>query len=325
MIPGREFHEILKNIFQDVKGIDVSAQLQINCPKCQDRDGLDKPDGKYNLEINTEKRVFRCWKCTNPDFSGTLGKLIRIYGSESDYELYKSFYGSFFGDFKYDEDEYKPIYLPRETIFFSEMDKNNSEHLEAYSYLVVKRGLSKKKILDFNLGFCLKGRYKKRIIIPSYNISGDVNYFVSRSYDSKTKNKYDNPKRGKGSVVFNELFINFDSVVFLVEGVFDMFVIPNSIPLLGKELTLGLFLKLNELKPYVIIGLDPDAKKEECELYMRLKNIYGEESYKVKAMMLRGELDIDEIYVSEGREGLIKKICQSKRVSDDDYFRVFYG
>jgi len=94
MIKGQEYHSIIENIFGDVNGINVSSQLQVNCPRCMEREGLSYPDGKYNLEINTAKRVFRCWKCDEPKFSGSLKKLIRLYGSYGDYELYKSFVGS---------------------------------------------------------------------------------------------------------------------------------------------------------------------------------------------------------------------------------------
>ena len=63
MIKGQEFHAIIQNIFGDVHGYMQTEQLQVNCPRCQEREGLSYPDGKYNLEINTGKRMFRCWKC----------------------------------------------------------------------------------------------------------------------------------------------------------------------------------------------------------------------------------------------------------------------
>ena len=101
-IQGIEFHSIIQNIFGDVNGLNVSEQLQINCPRCQERDGLSHPDGKFNLEINTanNKRVFHCWRCDNPRFSGSLGRLIRTFGSHNDYELYKSYAGNFI-DYKF--------------------------------------------------------------------------------------------------------------------------------------------------------------------------------------------------------------------------------
>ena len=189
MIRGQEFHSIIRNIFPDVKGIFQSEQIQINCPKCQENDGLFKPDGKFNLEINTAKRMFRCWKCDEPKFSGSLGKLIRYYGSQIDYEMYKSYSGGIF-DYSFDNDqiEYQEVKLPEEMIFFSQMEITNPEHFEAYNYLIFDRKISREIILKYRLGFCTTGKYSKRIIIPSYNISGEINYFVARYYGRKINN-----------------------------------------------------------------------------------------------------------------------------------------
>ena len=88
MIRGKEFHPIIERMFGDVKGYLESEQIQVNCPKCQQREGLSIPDGRYNLEINTAKRLFRCWKCDVPKFSGGLKRLIRTYGSKFDYDIY---------------------------------------------------------------------------------------------------------------------------------------------------------------------------------------------------------------------------------------------
>ena len=62
MVRGQEFHAIIQNVFGEVNGLQISEQLQVNCPYCQEREGLAYPDGKFNLEINTAKRKFRCWK-----------------------------------------------------------------------------------------------------------------------------------------------------------------------------------------------------------------------------------------------------------------------
>ena len=204
-VRGQELHSIIHNVFGDVNGLNVSEQLQINCPMCQERDGLAFPDGKFNLEINTSKRMFRCWKCDEPKFSGSLGRLIRMYGTRLDHEMYKSYasiYTDYSDDYGEDEDvEESYVSLPEEMILFSEMEIGNSEHFEAYNYLINERKLSRDVILKYRLGFCVSGKYSKRIIIPSYNINGEINYFVARSYDPKQKKKYDNPKSDKDKII----------------------------------------------------------------------------------------------------------------------------
>ena len=126
MIRGQEFHNIIQNIFGDVQGYLQSEQLQVNCPRCQEREGLSHPDGKFNLEINTAKRMFRCWKCDEPRFSGSLGRLVKMFGSHIDYDVYKS-YAGIFHDYDLNEDEkvYAPVKLPEEMIPFSQMESGN--------------------------------------------------------------------------------------------------------------------------------------------------------------------------------------------------------
>ena len=89
-----------------------------------------------------------------------------------------------------------------------------------------------------------------------------MNYFVSRAYKKDLKQKFMNPDTDKGRFIFNEGFANWDSTIYLVEGAFEMLSFPvNSIPMLGKDLLDALFFKLKELKPNVVILLDPDAYK----------------------------------------------------------------
>jgi hypothetical protein len=326
MVRGQEFHSIIEGIFDEVNGLNISEQLQVNCPRCQERDGLPYPDDKFNLEINTAKRMFRCWKCEEPRFSGSLGKLIRLYGSHSDYELYKSYGGGVIGFYDEYSDDIKPseVFLPEEMILFANMDSRNLDHFEAYNYLVNERKISRDIILKYRLGFCTTGRYAKRIIIPSYDVNGDVNYFVSRTYDkSVKKGKYDNPKSDKSRIIFNEGFINWDSTIYLVEGVFEMLSFPvNSIPLLGKDISNTLYMELKKYLPNVVILLDPDAYKNAINIYYTIQNIYIGCEEKVKIVKLKTNEDLDELRTNYGINEVIKTLRTARDLNVDDYFEL---
>jgi len=325
-IRGQEFHSILQNVFSDVQGIQVSEQLQICCPRCQENEGLSYPDGKFNLEINTAKRMFRCWKCDEPKFSGSLGKLIRLYGTKIDYDIYKSYVSIYGEEYVFDEEEeekeYVAVKLPDDMILFSQMDGSNPEHFEAYNYLINERKIPRNVILKYRLGFCITGKYKKRIIIPSYDKNGDVNYFVGRSYDpTEKKKKYDNPKSDKDKIIFNEGFINWDSTIYLVEGTFEMLSFPvNCISMLGKTLSTTLFNKLKEMKPDVVILLDPDAYKNSIELFYMLHTIYVDCEERVKLVKLPTSDDLDELMRFHGVEAVIKSLRTARGLTVDDYF-----
>lgn len=326
MIRGQEFHNIIQSVFGDVNGLQVSEQVQTCCPRCQEKEGLPYPDGKFNLEINTAKRMFRCWKCDEPRFSGSLGRLIRLYGTSIDYQMYKS-YADIYGDYVYSEEdgddvEAVEVKLPEEMILFSEMEAGNLEHFQAYSYMVTERKISREIMLKYRLGFCTTGKYEKRIIIPSFDVDGHVNYFVGRSYDPKEKKmKYRNPKVDKDKIIFNEGLVNWDSTVYLVEGVFEMLSFPvNIIPMLGKTISPTLYLKLKELLPDVVILLDPDAYKNCIELFYTIQNIYIGCEERVKIVKLPTLDDLDELRVRQGVDAVIEALYSARQLTIDDYF-----
>lgn len=326
MVRGQEFHSIIENIFGDVNGLLQSEQLQVCCPRCQEREGLSYPDGKFNLEINTAKRMFRCWKCEEPRFSGSLGRLVRTFGGSADYEMYKS-YAGIFQDYVFDEDEkvYIQVKLPDEMIYFSQMDVNNPEHFEAYNYIINDRKINREIVLRYRLGFCITGKYANRIIIPSFDSEGEVNYFVGRYYGNnwKTQKKfpYLNPDADKNAIIYNEGLINWDSTVYLVEGVFEMLSFPvNIIPMLGKTISTTLFKKLQEFKPNVVILLDPDAYKNSVDLFYVLNSIYVGCEERVRIIKLPNKDDLDEIRKRQGIDEVIKRLYSARGLVTDDYF-----
>ena len=325
MIYGVEFHPILERIFSDVRNIYNLEQLQISCPKCQEREGLLYPDGKYNLEINTRLRKFHCWKCDAPLFKGSLGRLIKMLGNNKDYEDYKTLAGTFFDyDNNADDKIFEVINLPKEFISFKSIDVTDPEQMEAYLYLTLERGIPKEMFEKYRVGFCLEGKYKNRIIIPSYDEDGELNYFISRTYKDKVKPPYLNPSANRDIIIFNEGLINWDSTVFLVEGGFDFFSFPvNTIPLLGKKMSQSLFFKLLKHKPHVVIILDPDAYRDAVLIYDQLKAVYIGEEYKIKIVKLnKGKLDLDEIKRKYGKDEVIQQIYGARQLQDIDYAKM---
>jgi len=239
--------------------------------------------------------------------------------------MYVSYAGSF-QDYDGDEEkEYVQVKLPDEMILFSQMDASNPQHFEAYNYLVNERKISREIILRYRLGFCTTGKYASRIIIPSFDMTGDVNYFVGRYYGTNPKIRkklpYLNPESDKDAIIFNEGLINWDSTVFLVEGTFEMLSFPvNSIVMLGKTLSVKLFLKLKELKPNVVVLLDPDAYKNAIELYQMLETIYIGFEERVKIVKLPANEDLDELRRNHGIDEVIKSLYGARGLVLDDYF-----
>jgi len=122
------------------------------------------------------------------------------------------------------------------------------------------------EILKYNIGYCEDGLYGGRVIIPSYNEDGELNYFVARSYHEEATMKYKNPPVSRDVIVFDNQ-INWNEPITLVEGVFDSFSVKrNVIPILGKFIPKTLKAKIFEkgVKEITIL-LDSDAVSDSTK------------------------------------------------------------
>ena len=174
--------------------------------------------------------------------------------------------------------------LPAEYIALNGIYSNKIAQIEAKHALrfLTKRNVTKDDILKYNIGFCKEGSYGGRIIIPSYDVNGILNYFVARAYKESDR-KYKNPPVASKEVIGLELYINWDAPIILCEGMFDAITIKrNVIPLLGKVLHNKLMEKLVKSSvDRIYIALDNDAKKDALKHAEKLMS-YGKEVYMVE-------------------------------------------
>jgi DNA primase len=288
--------EILEDIFGDYKNHnDYRCQVSFDCPVCSyDIKNLEKGDGKGNLEVNYRYGVYKCWVCAEThETHGSIYKLIKKYGTPKQLKKYELL--------RPDDTEdstkrvYKQVRLPKEFIPFKDASmglKLTPQYKQALAY-IKKRNITDLMLQIYNIGFCYNGLYENRIIIPSYDEEKRLNYFVARSYLSKTKLKYKNPEAQKEIIIFNEHLINWDETIYIVEGAFDSIFIPNAIPMLGKFMSEHLFKKLYENAKKIVIVLDPDAWDDAERLYHRIN--CGKLMGKVWIVKLEGDKDIADL------------------------------
>jgi hypothetical protein len=288
--------EILEDIFGDYKNHnDYRCQVSFDCPVCSyDIKNLEKGDGKGNLEVNYRYGVYKCWVCAEThETHGSIYKLIKKYGTPKQLKKYELL--------RPDDTEdstkrvYKQVRLPKEFIPFKDASmglKLTPQYKQALAY-IKKRNITDLMLQIYNIGFCYNGLYENRIIIPSYDEEKRLNYFVARSYLSKTKLKYKNPEAQKEIIIFNEHLINWDETIYIVEGAFDSIFIPNAIPMLGKFMSEHLFKKLYENAKKIVIVLDPDAWNDAERLYHRVN--CGKLMGKVWIVKLEGDKDIADL------------------------------
>lgn len=282
--------ELLTDILGEPKQhYDSKGQISFDCPVCAMEKGLDQ-DGKGNLEVNYFRGVYKCWACAETNGTqGPLGKLIEQFGNKNQRKVYDLIRP------KDQERKERPktyLRLPEGYTKFKDSNIRFIPHREAINYLY-SRGITDDIIEKYDIGYTVSGDYAYRIIVPSYDLEDRLNYFVGRAWVPK-KMKYKNPSVPKDEIIFNESRINWEENVYLCEGVFDAFFLPNPIPMLGKILSNNLFEKLYErCQGEIHICLDGDAWEDALKLY---HNLNGGKFYnKVKILKLPKDRDVCDL------------------------------
>ena len=270
-------NELLVSLVNSVLGIGKRTSKgnhSYNCPFCNHH----KPKLEINFTDNKNgDNPWHCWACNkkgrklrslfkqikaSPEYFSQLKKLVK-----SGYEVEEI------------KTEEKILELPKE--FKNLIDSKNiiSRHASAY---LKRRNINKDDILKYNIGYCEYGPYADRIVIPSYNSKGILNYFTSRTFKEDTFQTYKNPDTSRNIIPF-EMFINWDLPIILCEGPFDAIAIKrNVIPLLGKNIQSNLMKKLVSSKvKKIYIALDTDAIKQALKFCEELLN-EGKEVYLVE-------------------------------------------
>jgi len=257
----------LTTLLESVLGkgkITNKGNIAHHCPFCQ--------SGKKKMEVQTVtndkgENPWHCWVCNRSGKKlSTLFKSLNV-SREKLTDLYRILNIQP----KYSSNQIDSLYqsttvieLPKEFIPLYKHSEN-TEYKNAIHYLRSKRNISLAEIVKYNIGYCDNGEYAKKIIIPSYDSNGKLNFFVGRAYyDVDFKHK--NPEASKNCVGF-ELFINWSLPLVLVEGAFDAIAVRrNAIPLFGKTISEDLRKKIIENKvSKLYICLDKDAQKQALE------------------------------------------------------------
>jgi DNA primase len=270
---------------------------------CKNPQGCNGNHHKRKLAVNVDSDAFHCWVC---GWAGRdIRKILVLGGREHvDYTEYVAEREKAAGDEKVAK-EYDAVRLPKEFKSLS-VPRRSPYYNQAIGYLA-DRGIHSDVILMYKLGYCEEGRFAERIIIPSFDGYGELNFFVGRAIWERTGLPYLSGKFDK-NIIFNELLIDWKKPVILVEGPFDAIAAgPNAIPLQGKYMSEKLIAKLMDHKPKVYIALDSDAWNDSVRIMEELLSI-GLDVYYVG---LGGHKDPGEM----GAEKFGMYLCTSKPIT----------
>lgn len=268
---------------------------------------------KPKLSINIESDLFHCWVC---GLGGhTLKPLLRLNGTTSDYNEYCEVVGD---DVGIKSKKYDVPKLPEE--FISLTKKSNNPHVKKAIKYLRERNISNKDILRYKLGFCLDGEYKYRIIIPSFDYMGRLNFFVGRKIYEYLGWPYKHGNFDK-NIIFNDYLIDWTRPITLVEGPFDAMVAhDNAIPLQGSEFNENsqLLAKIvaHGTPTYVCLDSEEKAQKKQMKIAKLLMS-YNIPTYCINVGN-HGYNDVGEM--NKEKFAIIKQ--DSKKMSELDLIKT---
>ena len=267
----------------DRDGINISVSC-VN-EKCST---FGKP-AKKKLVIRVDNEFYHCWVC------GLKGK-----GLSRFFARYKPRFGAAAKElFKHhiqeaEEEVVPPVYLPEGFTLLAALPKRADPDLKACRKYLLDRGLTLSDLWYFKVGSDTKGKYRRRVIIHSFDADGKLNYFTARTIDGDTTRKYVNARVKRTEIIFNEINIDWSEPLTIVEGPFDLIKAnQNCTCLLGSSLAdrHALFQQIVKNKTDVILCLDPDANVKLHKIAANLSKF----GVNVKMIEIDGFDDVGEM------------------------------
>lgn len=246
--------------------------IAVSCPACS---GNDK--NKKKLAIRIDNDHYQCWVC------GIKGRnLVRLLKKYSPKHLAE--YQEKYLDKKYKKrneatvEEEKILEVPKGFVLLADSANAVDPDIKNVVRYAASRGITVPDMWKFGMGTCTTGRFRRRLIIPSFDSEGELNYYVGRKIDEGNNSiKYINAKVPKKDIIFNEMRITWDKALTIVEGPLDLVKCDdNATCLLGSEIREGhaLFNMIIKNQTPVILALDPDAI-EKTHKFARNLTSYG--------------------------------------------------
>lgn len=240
------------------------TNFSVACPFCQAADPSYK---KLKLVIHVGRWVYHCWRC------GSRGRsLIPLLRKAGRPDLIEEYVQKFASQAererralaKEEAPDEKPVILPGDFRLLATLTESRHPWARRALHYLHQREVTVRDLWYYRFGISSEGDFEGRVIMPSHDAEGNLNYWTARRIDGKSWAKYKNPDAERNDRVFNEIHIDWRRPIQLVEGPFDMIRCPdNTIPLLGCQLNEQslLFDRILQWGTPVTVCLDPGAAR----------------------------------------------------------------
>ncbi len=296
--------DVLKAHGIDVQETGNPVEVIIACP--------EPSCGRSKLYLNTEKRVWTCFRCGG---AGGVRKLFRLLGIDHKQEFSPTFQSlrahaeaaiaARTGVVEEPEDEGTAA-LPSEYRNLALCAHHESTVGQNALKYLHERGVTDEQIRLWQLGFCETGRYSGFCIIPICDCKGEKVSFQARRV-AGVGQKSLNPGGGEKFLFNIENAVKHPGLV-LVEGPFDAMAVHtklqaaglpiSAVALLGHSCSIEQAVMISRIiRPYrAWVALDPDISKTEMHQVGATLRMNGVTDVRV-ALLPRDpdELDCDEL------------------------------
>lgn len=188
---------------------------QFWCPLCDDRDVR-----KRKLAVRLSDGAAHCWVC------GWKTRNVAILASRLGRRELLTEFEIVFGSPRspVENTTVQPVGLPDDFRLLGPMIESHvddPEHRACLRYLDSRR-VNVDAIWSSRLGVSDRGMYRRRILFPSFDRRGHLNYLTARAVDPTVRPRYFNLEADRLSLIFNELDVDWTRELIVVEGPFDL-------------------------------------------------------------------------------------------------------
>ena len=279
----------IKKAFGEVARARDGINVAVVCPSCNNK-------SKKKFSINLDTGQCHCWVC---DLRGkTLIPILRKFDkSHLVSEYCEKFPTSGRSNNLIESDKAnieQEVSLPPGFSLGIDLQNSRDPDTRACLSYLKSRNVTERDMWHYKIGVANYGKFRKKVIFPSFDSDGKLNFFVARSIDKNSKIKYTNCDANKQSMIFNEVNINWKKELAIVEGPFDLIKSGyNSTCLLGARMSVEnlLFSKIAYHRTSVLLCLDSDMSAKSQSI-ARLLSEYG---CPVRILPLDGFEDVGEM------------------------------
>ena len=221
---------------------------------------------KPKLSVNVKSDNMHCWFCDWKDRS--ILPILEFQGTTAISRQYRS-----------ELTDHRKVVVPERVYdtptlpdeFRSLTSDWSSPYYHSAMEYLAGRGVGSEDIVRWKLGYCEDGPYKNRIIVPSFDEHGELNFFTGRAFYPSMRRKHMHGNFCK-DIIFDEYLVDWSRSVVITEGFFDLVKVDhNGIPLQGSILNESsrLFSKIVKHDCDTYFAMDADAFKKQLRIIQK--------------------------------------------------------